>query len=113
MYINKKINNSESTNIIHFLWIGYASTPNMLNKSEILQTTGKNKKKNNSRKCEYSTKEIENQLLKVDKINLSDLMYIRKKRLQPCSVGVELFDKATKHSYILKNLIKFLRIPFA
>lgn len=113
MYINKKFNNSESTNIIHFLWIGYASTPNMLNKSEILQTTGKNKKKNNSRKCEYSTKEIENQLLKVDKINRSDLMYIRKKRLQPCSVGVELFDKATKHSYILKNLIKFLRIPFA
>lgn len=72
----------------------------MLNKSEILQTTGKNKKKNNSRKCEYSTKEIENQLLKVDKINRSDLMYIRKKRLQPCSVGVELFDKTTKHLYI-------------
>lgn len=45
MYINNKFNNSESTNIIHFLWIGYASTPNMLNKSEILQTTGKNKKK--------------------------------------------------------------------
>lgn len=37
----------------------------------------------------------------------------QKETTAECSVGVELFDKTTKHSYILKNLIKFLRIPFA
>lgn len=82
MYINKEFSNSESTKIIYSLWTGFVSTPNMLNKLEILQTTGK------LRKCGYLNMEIEKQIVKVD--NPSDL--------HRCSVGVELIERASKHS---------------
>lgn len=85
----------------------------MLNKSEILQTTGKNKKKKQFTQMWIFYQGNRKPTFKGRQNQPVRFNVHQKEKTAECSVGVELFDKTTKHSYILKNLIKFLRILFA